>query len=71
MRAVFPRVRGWGVAHLANGVTECMAKLISNGWPELQHIFQLDVAEFYLHDGGGFTKLYELDGELHHEVKAP
>jgi hypothetical protein len=47
------------------------ARLTSNGWPELTHLFQLDVAELYLdRHRKGLTEsdgLFTVFGELHHE----
>ena len=46
------------------------ARLTSNGWPELTHLFQLDVAAFYLdRNRKGLSEkdeLFTASGELHH-----
>lgn len=59
-----------GVAWVGGQNVPFAAKLISNGWPELTHIFELDAAEFYLHRGNGLKKLFTTTGELHHEDEA-
>ena len=46
------------------------ARLTSNGWPELTHLFQLDVAALYLdRNRNGLSEkdeLFTVSGELHH-----